>query len=57
MRWLLRLSEFNFEVRYKKGKLNTQADALSRLLTLGETMEELDEYLPWFVIEDIYKRE
>ena len=33
MRWRLRLAEFDFEVRYKKGKANTQADALSRLDT------------------------
>ena len=57
MRWCLRLSEFDFEIRYKKGKLNTQADALSRLQTLGETTEELDEYLPCFVIQDIYEIE
>ena len=57
MRWRLRLSEFDFEVRYKKGKLNTQADALSRLQSLGETTEELDQDLPCFVIEDIYESE
>lgn len=30
-RWKLRLSEFNFEVIYKKGRQNTNADALSRI--------------------------
>ena len=29
MRWRLRLAEFDFEVKYKKGKENAQADALS----------------------------
>lgn len=35
MRWRLRLSEFDFEIRYKNGVGNTQADALSRLRTLS----------------------
>ncbi|CDF40830.1 unnamed protein product [Chondrus crispus] len=37
IRWRLRLSEFDFEIKYKKGKANSQADALSRLRTAGET--------------------
>lgn len=31
VRWRLRLEEFDYEVIYKKGKLNTNADALSRI--------------------------
>lgn len=31
IRWRLQLSEFTFKVVYKKGELNTNADALSRL--------------------------
>lgn len=31
IRWRLRLSEYDFVVKYNKGKSNTQADALSRL--------------------------
>ncbi|KAL1254904.1 hypothetical protein QQF64_012965 [Cirrhinus molitorella] len=30
-RWVAQLAEFNFEVLYKPGRLNTNADALSRL--------------------------
>lgn len=30
-RWRLRLAEYNYEVKYKKGKINTNADALSRV--------------------------
>ena len=33
MRWRLRLAEYEFEIKYKLGKLNTQFDALSRLYT------------------------
>ena len=31
MRWKLKLEEYDFEVIYKKGKYNTNADALSRI--------------------------
>jgi hypothetical protein len=36
-RWRLQLSEYKYEIKYKKGVLNTNADALSRV---GEVMEE-----------------
>ena len=52
MRWRLRLSEFDFEVKYKKGRLNTQADALSRLRTDGETTTEIDTDIPCFLLTD-----
>ena len=39
LRWALRLSEFDFEIKYKKGKLNTTADALSRLPKDSEPIE------------------
>lgn len=31
VRWRLKLEEFDYEIAYKKGKLNTNADALSRI--------------------------
>ena len=52
MRWRLRLSECNFEVHHRKGYLNTQADALSRLGTDGETSVEVDENIPCFLAEN-----
>ena len=36
-------------MEYKKGKLNTQADALSRLATDGETMIDIDDDVPCFM--------
>lgn len=30
-KWRLRLEEFDYEIKYKKGKENTVADALSRI--------------------------
>lgn len=38
IRWCLQLAEFHFEVKYKKGRINTQAVALSRLQTSRETI-------------------
>ncbi|CDF36419.1 unnamed protein product [Chondrus crispus] len=51
IRWRLRLSEFDFEIKYKKGKANNQADALSRLRTAGETVDEIDDEIPCFMAE------
>lgn len=45
-RWRLRLSEYDFTVTYKKGKSNTNADALSRIEINTKEMsliEEIDE--------------
>ncbi len=50
MRWRLRLSEFNFEIRNEKEITNTQADALSRLKTSGETVPDIDEVIPCFLL-------
>ena len=51
IRWRLRLSEFDFEIKYKKGKANSQADAMSRLLTEGETVDAIDNGIPCFMAE------
>lgn len=40
-RWRLKLSEFNFTVVYKKGKANTNADALSRVEIFNEETNSL----------------
>ena len=55
MRWRLRLSEFDFRIEYKKGTLNAQADALSRLRTLGETTVPIDDDIPSFFLEEVGK--
>lgn len=41
-----RLSEFLFDIKYKKGNLNTKANALSKLQSLGRTTAALDEDIP-----------
>ncbi len=49
MRWRLRLAEYTFEIHHKKGYLNTQADAVSRLPSDGHTAEHEDYCIPCFV--------
>ena len=49
MRWRLRLSEFDFEINYKKGTSNSVADCLSRLNTQGGTTVPTDNDIPCFV--------
>ena len=51
MRWRLRLSEFDFTIQYKRVVQNTQADALLRLATLGETTSDIDYGTPCFMVE------
>ena len=36
-RWAIRLNEFDFEIRYRKGKSNANADCLSRLPLLEDS--------------------
>ncbi|CAN8076686.1 unnamed protein product [Agarophyton chilense] len=50
MRWRLRLAEFDFDVQYRKGSYNTQADALSRLVTTGEALPVKDDEIPCFAV-------
>lgn len=63
LRWRLRLEEFDYEVVYKKGTYNTNADALSRVKTEAinaletsstypEVDEELDKLISEVVKED-----
>ena len=51
IRWRLRLSEFDFQIKYKKGNANSQTDAFSRLLTEGETVDAIDDEIPCFMAE------
>lgn len=46
----LRISEFYFQVVYKKGKKN-KANVLSRLKTLSETIEDIEYNIPCFLIK------
>lgn len=43
IRWRLKLEEYDFDIVYKKGSLNTNADALSRVeINMKETIENSD---------------
>ena len=49
--WRLCLSELDFEIKYKKGRANSQSEALSRLLTKGETVDAIDDEIQCFMVE------
>ncbi len=49
-RWLSELSAYNFEVKYRSGQVNKDADALSRK---HESEEERDVVLPGHVVSSI----
>lgn len=52
MSWSLWLAEFDFDVKYKNGKMNTQVDPLSRLYTSSETVhQDGTEYIPAFELD------
>jgi hypothetical protein len=51
-RWRLRLSEFDYEIAYKKGSANVHADTLSRLRTYAETEYDPDQdVIPVYIAE------
>jgi len=43
LRWRLKLEEYEYEVKYKKGSSNTNADALSRIHVTENCTEGLDD--------------
>ena len=55
LRWVGELADFNFEIRYRPGKLNTDADSLSRLpADFKEYMESCSEkILPVSAIQNL----
>jgi len=49
MRWRLKLEEYDYEIEYKAGRLNSNADALSRVqvnITNAESKQETSESTP-----------
>ena len=42
MRWILKLSEYDFEVEHKAGKIHTDADGLSRLVAMLESYRRFE---------------
>lgn len=53
MRWRLHLLEFDFKTIYKKGTLNTQDDAKSRLETTAEASPVKDEDISCFMVTSL----
>lgn len=51
-RWRLRLLEFNFLIKYRKGVHNIVADVISRLPTYGFTRQAPDFDIPCFAVEN-----
>jgi len=52
LRWRLRLAEFDFEVKYKKGANHHLLDALSRIPTTNLDQKELDDDIPCFLLAE-----
>jgi hypothetical protein len=53
MKWRIQLEEYEYEIVYKKGSLNTNADALSRINALNKE----DDQTPVEITEDNKKRQ
>lgn len=56
MRWRLPLLKFDFEVIYKKRRVNTQADALSRLPSHGKNEDPVDDEIPYFIADELHAK-
>eukprot|EP00171_Calliarthron_tuberculosum_P018187 IDg18187t1 len=54
MQWRMRLAEFDFEIQHKKGSLNTQADAISRLSTQVRTTEHEETEILCLSVSNLY---
>lgn len=52
MHWLLRLAKYDFEVKYKKDKLNTQSDAIAMSRTNGRAIPDEKENIPYFFVDE-----
>lgn len=50
--WRLQLSGFDFDVKYKRGIVNCQADALYRFKKLGETIVHEDNDVPYLLVHE-----
>lgn len=48
LRWRIRLEEFDYQIFYKKGKLNTNADALSRIELHTKETNDIFSYMDDF---------
>ena len=48
MRWRLRLSEFDFEIQYRPGRVHQVPEALSGLITPGSDPKPFDDEIPTF---------
>lgn len=42
LRWRLKLEEYDYKIEYKRGKMNSNADALSRIHTNHFTINEIN---------------
>ncbi len=50
-KWRLRVLEFDYTVKFKKGAKNTVADAVSHLPTYGKTRTDPDLEIPCLLVE------
>lgn len=52
MRWLLRLAEFDFDFKNKKGKCNLQGDCMSRLEYDSFVGIDIGHEIAYFLMEE-----